>query len=193
MEVRIKVVFELSKLSDVDEKNVPTWMEFISNFIIDANNRCDFYFLLDTTDVRNMTNYKATLNNEKTKILNIISSKKADLKEDNLKFGLFNDITKMEDKHTILFYDLDNEQNTTELNNNDSFFFFSNYDIGEVLHYSEFFIFLLDFENLNDDQKKKKKLSKFANGYVDKDNYTKINYDQVSYEFLTFVENKNKI
>lgn len=193
MEIRIKVVFELSKFANIWYGNTPIWLEFITNFIVQANNRCDFYFLLNTTDIKNMENYVSSLKNEQKTILDMLTAKKVNITDYEIKFGLFNDISKMDDKQSVLFYDIDNQNNVIELNNKDSFFFFSNYDIGEVLHYSDFFIYLLDFENLNNEPKKRKKLIKLSNGFVDKDNFNKINYEQISYEFLTFLEGKNQL
>lgn len=187
MENRINVVFEISKLLDPeDSKN--SWMQFVSDFIIDANNRCDFYFLLQSTDIQHLDSYQATLESTKNKILRIIRSKNELVYLDSIKFGLFNDPSKFEDKNSVWFFEHNNINNVIELLNKNSFFFFSDYIVGEFLHYSNFFTFLLDFDNLNEDEKKRKKVMKLSNGVIAKDIMNKINYAQISYEFLTFVE-----
>lgn len=192
MENKIKVIFELSKLHELKEDNEVDWFDFVAKFINDANKRCDFYFLINCKsiekehgfDVENFKTYRSIF-------LKRLKSKKVVFNKDDLNFGFYSDHTKFEDKNSVWFFELDDLANFAELTNEDSVFFFSYYDVGEALYYSNFFTVLLDFANYNDDNRKRKKIIKLVNNVVDNETQDEINYEKISYEFLTFIEAKN--
>lgn len=194
MDSKINLVFEISKLKLLDENDEFNWFDFVSNLIYQSGDRCSFYFLLDSNELMKNENFSISeLEEKRDLILKKLKYKKIKFDKSLMSFGLYSDHTKFESKSSIWFFDLNKLDDVTHLTNDLSIFFFSDYEMGEALYYSNFFEILLDFENTLDDSRKRKKILKIANNVVNVDNYQELNYEKISYEFLTFIETKNNI
>ncbi len=195
MENKINVVFEISKMKKLpSDLNMETeWLKFVRNFVIDANNRANIYFLLNTKDEMIKINFESGLLEVKRQILKILKKKFKTIDTSLIKFGLYSNQTELENKTILIFYEIGKYDKPIELTRHHSFCFCSDYVIAETLYYEDFFVYYMDFENDDEEAKKVKKMKKILNGYVDEKTFNKINYSQISYEFLTFLESKNLV
>lgn len=186
MEDKIKLIFEISKLPLVDLENNSNWFKFISNFMSNSNKNTDFYFLLNFKELEILETFLNDFNNTKNTILNLLKKEVENFDSYSIYFGVFNNPDNI-DGDKVIFYACESN-NQVELLNNESIFFFSCFEFSEFLHINNFFSFFLDFNNVDIDKKKIKKISKQVNGVISDDNFDSINFLNINYEFLTFQE-----
>lgn len=186
MEDKVKVVFEVSKLSKIDLNNIPDWLKFIGSFITNSNKNTNFYFLVNFKEIEIISTFKSDLEQFKNTILLFL--KKQNINTE-IYFGVFNNPSNIDDDNKIIFYDYVNDKQI-DLLNNDSLFFFSCFELSNYLFINGFFSYFLNFNNIDLDEKKLKKISKEVIGEINSENYQEINFSTIKYEFLTFIEKK---
>lgn len=189
MESSINVVFEISNLKSLLENDNYKWKKFFVNFCVDTNIRSKIYVIFGSKEIINETSL-INFNLIKEKLLNEIISLNSNITENDIKFGFYNNPTMFEDKQSVWFYEISDLESEDELSYKSTIFFCSDLDTIKILHYNNFFVMYLKFEDINEGKKANKAL-KYTNGYVDEETIDKTNYAQVSYEFLTFLESKN--
>lgn len=191
MENKTNVVFELSKINASIINEDTDWLDFIASFVIDVSNRAEIYFLINSNDMLLENNAEVKIEKIINKVIKAIKLRNETMDLSNIKFGFYNDPLKFEDKKTVWFYERSNLDNVIELENNSTIFFCSSLDMIMALVYSDFFVYYLDFDNLDTSNRKKRKAKKYAMGYVNSITANKLNYAQANYEFLTFLESQS--
>ena len=192
MEQKVKVVFAISKLKNVIKNEIPSWLEFVKEFIKSNDIVTNFYFILDfenddmrVSDPNNIANWKAVAE----KISNYLKENKIDFKKNILNFGLCLDpVLTNDDQKNILFYSYLNPEQKISLDNSDSIFFFNAFELDDFLTLNGYFIYFLNFDEYKVNDKKAKRICKDIQGYIDSSNYSEFSFSNINYQFLTFLE-----
>lgn len=188
MESKLRVVFEISEFYyKLNEQDLMSLQNFISNFIIGSNGITEFYFIFTLKN----KNEQLDLNKEelKLKITNALKNKNFSIKKVPLFFGfIINPLNLDDDNNKLLFYDFFKaSENVIELLNTEVILFYSTIDLCDYLHINNFFSYFLNFDS-NNTEREIKKISKDSNGIIDKSNQNDISFSSINYEFLTFLE-----
>lgn len=186
MENKIKVAFDLSKISFTNNDCLVTLTDFISKFIYDSNDMADFYFLLELDESKSNQDFDFFFKDFKEKILAILKEKKILDTNYSINFGYYKNPELLDDSKLVSYEYGSNLE--IDLFNNETIFFFCLNELGDFLNANNYFYYYLNFSCNDNDEKRIKKNLKISDNVVNDENYIDITFSKINYEFLTFLE-----